>query len=138
MRISLAFHIVGLVLWVGGLIILPRIMKGFAGGGATTGEAQAMIPRVFFGYIVPGFAIAIVTGLYQFFEGGGASVYMKQGWFHGKLTFIILLVIATVLLATEVSKTKSGGVLSKGKLGAIHGIAAGSLILITLLTLVGR
>ena len=138
MRVSLAFHLIGLVLWVGGLVILPRILKGLAPVSGQVPEVVSVARRVFFGFIVSGFVIALGTGLFQFVEGGGASVYMKQGWFHTKLTFILVLLVATALLAAELARGKRGEALRPGRLLAVHAMSALSLIVITLFTFIGR
>ena len=138
MKTSLAFHIVGLTLWVGGLVIIPRIMKGIKGETPESVLLGNAIRRVFLGFVVSGFVISLLTGIFQLETNGGPAVYMKQGWFHGKLTFVCLLVLATALLWGEVVKLKKGRPLSAKKLIAIHAISALSLIAIPFLTFLGR
>lgn len=137
MQYSLAFHLVGIVLWLGGLIILPRIMSVMNNEGAQAAGLPRIVRRVWFGFIIPGLVITLLTGGLQL-SLGGVDVYMKQGWFHGKLTFVMLLLAATVITGLEVSKANHKVALSPGKLHMAHGIAALSLILIVLLTMVGR
>ena len=138
MKISIAIHLVGIVFWIGGVLLLPRIMKALVDAPQAAAALAPALKKVFFGFIVPGIVMVILTGVFQFFVGGGFGLYMKQGWFHGKLTFVILLLVATALLFGEVSKVISGGSPSRAKLGAIHGITALSLVAIVFLTIIGR
>ncbi len=138
MKVSLAFHIVGIVFWLGGVILLPRILKSFVEAPALIPAGGAAIKKVFTTFIVPGAIITLATGIFQLLEGGGVAFYMKQHWFHGKATFIIVVLVATVLLNFEVEKVARGIVPSRAKLGAIHGLAAHSLIVISYMTLTGR
>ncbi len=141
MQISLAFHIIGIVLWVGGLMIGTRLMKAVLvdpEAGATLSVTQrSMLQRVFKGYILPGFILALGSGLYQIYTMGLAH-YMRQGWFHGKLTLVLLLVIVTFLTGDTAARIARGEAINAKKLSAFHGIAGLCLVVIVFLTLLGR
>ena len=137
MQLSLGLHIVGMVLWMGGLIMIPRILKGLIDSKSDLASIGPVLKRVFFGFTVSGMVISLVTGIIQFFIGGGAGHYMKQGWFHGKLTFLIILIVVTVILGGEIAKIGSAP-LKSGKLLALHIISASALIIIVLMTMLGR
>jgi uncharacterized membrane protein len=131
MNISFALHIIGLALWVGGLMLLSRFMKSLAtsqDSGRLSIEATYQVKKVFYRYVITGFVLSLLTGLYQIFAGPGLAVYMKQGWFHGKLPLLFLLIVATAMLAFEVNKAASGGSLYKGRLVFVHAAAAFSLL----------
>lgn len=134
MTYSLALHLIGLVLWIGGLVLVPRMMRLTL---ENRGGMAVAVRRVFWGYLIPGFVLTLITGLYQF-DIGGRTAYFSQGWFHGKLLFLVVLVVITVLLATDVKRYAGAERVSPGRLMAIHGTAALSLILIMILMKVMR
>ena len=141
-KLSIAFHLIGVVFWLGGLILVPRFLKVFAGapgadGGVALAPARALVKRMWLGYVIPGLLIAVVTGLIQLVTGG-IGVYMQQGWFHTKLTFVLVLVGVTVVEWLEVERVSSGLPSRPAVLGATHGVAAASLFAIVILTILGR
>lgn len=94
--------------------------------------------RGFLGYILPGALLTVITGLYQILAGVGFAGYFAQGWFHGKVTLILLMFGATVVFGVKCSALSRGGLVTKGSLMAIHGIAALMLVGGVLLTMTGR
>lgn len=142
MEISLGFHVVGLVLWLGGLMIVTLCLKIFcqefpAEAESGLNQFRVKISRIFWGFSVAGAAISLVSGVYQFLARGSAY-YMKQGWFHGKLTLVLILFVVTFLVAGEVKKIRRGEVLSPGKVRWLHIASSVCLVLIVFLTLIGR
>lgn len=124
MQISLAFHIIGFVLWAGGLMLLTRILSlGIKNNVPVTPLAR----RLMLGYIFPGLVISLLSGLHQL-SVKGLSFYFSQGWFHTKLTLVVLLFVATVLTWVEIQRALSGMTARKGILGASHGLAALALL----------
>jgi len=92
----------------------------------------AIAKRAFFGYVVAGLVISTLSGLHQWASGGFAD-YMKQGWFHGKLTLVMILLAVTGMLFVQVGKAQTGQS-NRKLLMAIHGIAALCLVGIVFLT----
>lgn len=142
MRYSIAFHIVGLVMWLGGLMILTRCLKIFSAPFSAESKPvldgfRNIVKRLLYGFIVPGALVSLVSGLYQLFTVG-PDVYMKQGWFHSKLTLVAILFVVTFVVAMQVSKAGRGEVLDKGKLMMLHAISSLSLIAIVFLTMISR
>ncbi|MCO6432605.1 MAG: CopD family protein [Deltaproteobacteria bacterium] len=142
MAYSLAFHIIGIVFWLGGLAMVTRYMQVLCVEGAASASPaldafRYMTKRIWYGFVVSGLVIATVSGLYQFLIMG-AGYYMKQGWFHGKLTLLVVLYVISWLVGKEVRKTTAGAVLQKKRLVMLHGISSLILVLIVFLTLVGR
>lgn len=128
---SLTLHIIGLVLWVGGLILLPRFIV--VAPPASFGGVR----RVFWGFVVAGGVIAAASGLYQIAQRG-AAFYFSQGWFHTKLTLVGVLVVLTALLGSEIARGASGRGARASRLMMIHGISALSMAAIVFLTINGR
>ena len=135
-KVSIALHIIGIVMWAGGLMIVTRFLKVFTEAGAGTPALGAMTSRVFHGYVLGGSVLALLTGLYQLLYRG-AAFYFAQGWFHGKLTFILLLLVVTVLAFADVKKAKGGVTLARGRIGALHGLTGLALLGIVFLTVIG-
>lgn len=139
MQISLAFHIIGILFWVSGLMVVSGLMRYFESNpdSKNTGAYKALTKKYWFGMVVPGLAIAAVSGLYQVFSMG-LSYYMRQGWFHGKLTLVIILLVVTAIVGTSVSKVQKGESVPAKKFGMMHGVIGSILLLIVLLTYIGR
>lgn len=138
-RLSIALHLIGIVLWLGGLILIPRMLKIFVGAtaGSDLAAARMLVRRLWLGYVIPGMTLAVVTGVYQVLSFG-VGTYMRQGWFHGKLTLVIVLFAVTGLVWREVARTAAGAMPRRATLGMAHGLAALALVLIVFLTVVGR
>ncbi len=133
MPVSIAFHLLGLVFWIGGLLFASSIIKYAPLGGPTA--IQTLSKKTLFGYIVPGLLLMISSGLYQLMTGG-LSVYMKQGWMHTKLTFIVILIWSTIMLSLALIRISKGQSVNP-KIGSIHhGIVALCLTVIIFLTII--
>lgn len=135
LKISLALHLIGMVMWVGSLLVLTRLFKLFTAAGAQQPDVVALIGRLFFGYAVPGLVLSTVTGLYQM-GYVGFGVYLSQGWFHGKLTFVLLMLAVTALCFVNLHKVRSGAVLSRGMVGALHGMVGLTLVVVVFMTVI--
>ncbi len=134
---SFAFHIIGIVMWVGGLMMTTRMLVLAAAGGVAPSILSPMARRMWLGFIIPGLVIVTLSGLHQWTSGGFAH-YMSQGWFHGKITLVLALYVITFLYGSCVVKLAKGESISKGKLMAIHGSAGLILVVVTLLTFLSR
>ena len=117
-------------------MIVTRFLTVFTTAGDGTPALSAMVHRVFHGYVLGGSVVVLLTGLYQLFYRG-LAFYFSQGWFHGKLTLIVLLIAVTVLAFADVNKAKRGVTLNRGKVAAMHGLAGLALLGIVFLTILG-
>ena len=124
--------------WLGGLLVLTTFLK--ISPEATEGKTEIGLgaKKAWFGYIVPGMAMVIGSGLYQFVFNRGIPYYMKQGWFHGKLTFGVVLIIATIVLGLQLKRFRATGTVNLGALKAVQIIGSVSLVCMVLLTLIGQ
>jgi putative membrane protein len=134
MNISLAVHIISLVMWIGGVLILTRAMHLFAKEGGDLKILQLISNKVYFGWILPGLLLSVGTGVYQLISRG-VAFYMKQGWFHAKLTLVLVLIAATVALFFAVKDIRAGIMPKPSRVMGIHGIAGLVLITVVFLTL---
>ncbi len=138
MHTSVAVHLIGIVFWIGSLIVITRFFN-LASDSAVAGSAayRNLMSRAYFGFSVGGLVLATVTGIYQL-SSQGMSYYMKQGWFHGKLTLVLVLVGITVAVGIQIKKLQIGAPVTRKTAGMLHGITSLSFILIILLTILGR
>jgi uncharacterized membrane protein len=137
MKFSLALHLVGIIMWLGGLLMVTRFMALTCCDQKPAGDVAAAVKKLFFGWVMGGLALATATGLYQVLSVG-LSVYMKQGWFHGKLTLIIALMVVSILTLIQVKQVAGGQSVAKSKIMAFHGIAGICMLGIIVLTMVAR
>lgn len=85
-----ALHVVSVIAWMAGMLYLPRLFVYHA--DAETGSRQSetfkvMERRLLRGIINPAMIVAFLTGGYLAIEAG----WFRDGWFHGKLTLVILM-----------------------------------------------
>ena len=136
MAYSLAFHIIGICLWLGGMMVLTRLTKIYAQNGCLK-ESGAGLLRSYYGFVVPGLLIASMSGLYQI-SSVGFSHYMQQGWFHVKLTLVLLLFVLSALVGRNIAAAAKGDGVAGLKAGKLHAAVGMFLVVIVFLTIVGR
>ena len=132
LKLSLALHVIGIVMWTGSLIVASRIIA--LGVKSANDNSAIWLKKIFFGWTMAGLVLVTLTGLYQLMIGGGPGVYFEQGWFHGKVTLVIILYIVTFLFSRFISQTQKKASTAM----MIHGLTGLCLILIILLTFLGR
>jgi len=132
LNLSLALHIIGIVMWTGSLIVASRIIA--LGVNNANDNSASWLKKIFFGWTLSGLVLVTLTGLYQLIIGGGPGVYFKQGWFHGKVTLVIVLYIVTFLFSRFLNQEQKKASTAM----MIHGLTGLCLILIILLTFLGR
>lgn len=135
MQLSLAFHIVGLVLWLGGLMILTRFLT-LATSSEGVKVVGHMARRVFIGFVVGGLTLTTLSGLHQF--GKNAALYMSQGWFHTKVTLVLVLLVVTYFVGRDVSRINQGATVTRGRVMLWHAISGSVLIAAVFITMLGR
>ena len=133
MGVSLFFHTVGFVLWMGSLIIIPTFMKGVQNGVDSGAYIVRSIKKAILGYFLPGFGLTFLSGMHQI-----NSTNFKQGWFHGKILCIIILLLSSMLLLMEYKKLLANGVINKKIISFIQISSSICLILIVLLMRIMR
>jgi putative membrane protein len=138
MKISLALHLIGVVMSLGGVLFISRFMAlALNDSGLIESKFANAIARSYKIWAVWGLGLLLVTGLYQIFYMG-IAYYMKQGWFHTKLLFILGLIALVFFLGRACQRAVAGEHLAKGTLMAIHGSAGLVLLFSVFLTLLGR
>ena len=102
-----AFHLVGIVLWFGALLQVTRLLKTRARSPESTWETLHAIERrtqLFVGF--PGLFLTVLTGLTLLFHHPeGTANFMKHGWFHAKLTAVIIAIVVDVLVFVTIRQS---------------------------------
>lgn len=133
-------HIIGLILWLGGIITLARLC-GHHASLEDAAARKALIPFEKKSYLIsvlPGFLLALVTGIIMLVsKAGGMAHYFapESPWgltFHIKLTIILVLIVLDQLVAAKMRKLHAEDEGSRGFFMATHGII-GLLMIITVL-----
>ena len=140
-QISFAFHILGLIFWIGGLVSLSRLLKSVslldAQASSESPELRNNCRMIWLGFVVGGLAIALVTGILQILFLG-VGYYMRQGWFHMKLTAVLALLGVTGFAALQMMRLGRGDPIKRSAAAIIHGGAGGLAMIILLITYLGR
>ncbi len=132
LKISIALHIIGFIMWTGSLLISSRIIALSAKNNQLA-SISAWSKKIVFGWMLPGLVITVLTGTYQLMSKG-MGYYMTQGWFHGKLTLAIILFVASILMIKVVKSPQANSKLPM----VIHGIAGICMFLIVFLTVINK
>ncbi|MGE0610987.1 MAG: protoporphyrinogen oxidase HemJ [Hyphomicrobiales bacterium] len=96
-----AFHIMAVIAWLAGLFYLPRLFVYHAGakaGSEMSETFKVMERRLLRAIMNPAMIVAWVLGLWLAF-GFGVVDMAADGWFHAKLTLVVLLTGFHMLLA---------------------------------------
>lgn len=125
----LAFHIVAIILWMGGLFQLSRHL------GIHTAEADGEAIDAFVDYeyktyyfvVLPGFLVALGTGLYMLVSKGFGHYLASDVWggtFHLKLLLIALLIGGDQTVHYQMRSLHESGEGNRGLFMAVHGLVA--------------
>jgi putative membrane protein len=125
-------HVLGVIVYVGGFMALTRLV-GHAvkfESEESRRDAYRIYRRMHMFADWGGLAVAIIFGFILLMQSPN---YMKQGWFHAKLLFVLLMLVVDVVFSIILfKKLKAEGPQPKRAVfSAIHGIAA--LILVGML-----
>lgn len=123
-----AIHLIGMVLWVGGLFYLTSHLGSHAElESQEAKEAFRDIERSAYYYVaLPGFLIVLVTGLFGFVSAG-VSHYLDTArtWgstFHVKLTLVFLLIVIDQYVHYQMRQLHRGEEGSRPLFMGLHGI----------------
>ncbi len=89
-----AFHIISMVTWFAGLFYLPRLFVYHVGTTDTAGHERFLVmERKLFIIMTIGALLTAVFGLALLHWHGWMDAYFaSQGWWHAKLTCVLLLI----------------------------------------------
>jgi uncharacterized membrane protein len=138
-----AVHVIGIILWMGGLFMLTRHV-GMHSSMDTAPQEDLKVyeSKSYYMSVLPGLLLTLGTGLYMLIDGRGLGIgyYLKAGegsaWgstFHVKLMLIVILLIADQFFHMRMRRLHNKGEGKRGLFMAIHGIVGLSFIIIVLL-----
>ncbi|MBA2711800.1 MAG: protoporphyrinogen oxidase HemJ [Tatlockia sp.] len=86
-----AFHIIAMVAWFAGLFYLPRLFVYHAESkdSISLSRFKTMERRLYYGITWPAALLTTVLGLLLL--SYNSQYYLKTGWMHAKLGFVVLL-----------------------------------------------
>jgi uncharacterized integral membrane protein (TIGR00701 family) len=132
----LGFHLIGVVLWMGGLLTFSRIL------GYHSKEAPSVRPRFSFlegrlnGLVaIPGAVLTILFGVLMTVDYGKAW-FRVAIWLHYKLTLVIVVAIIHVVLTIkqrQIARQNPEVPLNRALYASLHGIIGLLVIIIILL-----
>lgn len=134
---TLVFHLIGLVFWLGSLLIVTHVLAIHTQESST--DARKALGRIetklFNGLAHPGAALMILTGLIMIFLN--RPYYLHARWLHAKLVLVAGLIAMDLILYMRARAFIAGEKdLHRGQCMAWHGAIAlvftGILILVIL------
>ena len=140
MKFVLAFHLIGMVLWIGGLMTFSRLVGHHARlGPAANDTLLSFQKKSYFIGVLPGGLLTIVMGLGLLMsQPGGMKHYLAADgpWgitFHVKLSLVLFIFISDIVCFAQLRKLSKGESVSRGLVMALHGLVALAFIAIVLL-----
>lgn len=93
-----SFHIIFMVTWFAGLFYLPRLFvyHAMATDSISIARFKIMERKLYFGIATPGALFTLIFGIWTLLY---TPAYLKMGWMHAKLFFVLLTVIYHLYLA---------------------------------------
>jgi putative membrane protein len=132
---TLVFHILGLVFWLGSLLVVTHVLAAHTEAAAP--EARAAFARLerklFNGLAHPGAALMIITGATL---AARNPEYLKEHWLHLKLLLVIVLVVLDLRVYLRARAFQAGRIeMRRGECMALHGAIALVFFMILVLVL---
>lgn len=91
-------HIIGIISWMAGVLYLYRLFIYHLDFGTKSKDNHEMLTimesRLMRFIMHPAMGVSWIAGLVMIMQN---PALMKQGWFHAKLMFVVLLTIVTVM-----------------------------------------
>lgn len=134
-----SFHIIGIIVWMGGLATLSRLLGHHA--SLESPDARAALVqferRSYLAAVFPAFLVTLGTGLAMLIVNGfGHYLKADGGWgatFHLKLTLVVGLIVADQLVFAKMRKLHRDDEGSRGFFMAVHGITGLVFMIIVIL-----
>jgi len=129
----LTFHLFGVIFWLGGLLVISRLLALVADEVGVAKERLIVAARRLFIGCNIGAAIAIGFGfLLIAFE----PEVLRQGWFHLKLLLVLGLIVVDVRLYRRIVAVENEpGSATAAEFRIVHGMLSALMLIILLLAL---
>ncbi len=137
MLLLMALHVMANLVWIGSITSVGLLLSAAATAGepiraqTLAGAAVRLYRRV----STPAFGASFVFGVTQL--ASNAGYYMKEHWFHGKLTFALAVIALHHVIGAKSKRAASGEVQGGGS-GAILTVALLASAFVTVLCAVEK
>ena len=131
---TLVFHLIGLVFWVGSLLVVTHILALYTDEPST--EARTALGqlevRLLQRLAHPGAALMVITGTLLIARH---PHYLHEPWLHAKLLLVIVLIALDLRVSFRAGELLAGSTrLRRAECAALHGVIA--LVFFSILILV--
>jgi protoporphyrinogen IX oxidase len=121
---TLVFHIIGLVFWLGSLLVVTHVLAIHV--DEPSPEARAALGRLesklLRGLAHPGAAIMVITG---FILIAHAPDLLRQHWLHAKLLLVVILIALDLRVTFRARAFQEGrAAMTRGECMGLHGAIA--------------
>ncbi|MHC4973217.1 MAG: CopD family protein [Planctomycetota bacterium] len=104
-------HVIGMVIYVGGLLTLTRLLGHAVRFEAATSRADTyrVLKRMHKFVDWGGLFLMLAAGLWLLIADPMGKAYMKQGYFHLKLLCMVALLVCDVMLSRKLFRMEGDG-----------------------------
>ena len=133
---TLVFHLIGLVFWVGSLLVVTHVLAIHT--EEKSPEARAALGRLetklLRGLAHPGAALMVITGILLLVQ---QSFALHEHWMHLKLILVVVLIALDLRVTFRAKAFNAGRIeMRRGECMALHGIIAAVFMTILVLVLI--
>ena len=124
-------HVLGMVIYVGGVLTLTRLLGHAVRFESATSrkDAYRVLKRMHVFVDWGGLFLMILGGVWLLVADPMGKLYMKQGYFHLKLTCAIVLILGDIFLSRKLFRLQADGPQPKATFFKImHGIVGLALL----------
>ena len=110
MLLLLCLHVMANLVWIGSIACVGWLLAS-AGKEPDAAErklAAGLAGRIYARIATPAFVVSFATGVAR--VASNPAYYMKAHWFHGKLTFALVVIALHHVLGAKAKRAASGGV----------------------------
>jgi uncharacterized membrane protein len=106
--IFLGIHVFSLLFWIGSLVSITRVLAMGVGENEMVRAKLASTARKIYRSVAsPWMGFALLTGLGMIGLAGGS--HFRMGWFHGKFTSALLMLVIHFVLGSRVRTAEAKG-----------------------------
>lgn len=118
------FHLLFIIIWMGTLLTLTRLLGYHVKLDEATQLKMAKVYKRIYNFVdMPSMIAAIILGLFLLMTKA-SSMDLSQGWFHMKMTFVVLLVVVDVACGKWIQQLELTPDTGRGvKYKILHGVA---------------
>ena len=133
---TIVFHLIGLVFWIGSLLIVTHVLAIHT--EETAPEARVVLAhletKLLKGLAHPGAAVMVITGILLLVQ---QSFALHEHWMHLKLILVVVLIALDLRVTFRAKAFNAGRIeMRRGECMALHGIIAAVFMAILVLVLI--